>query len=158
MLTSRGIKLLVDVRTYPSSRYNPQWGRNELVRNLPSDLQYMHLPELGGKRKPLPIQESINKGLRNASFRGFADYMQTHKFEVGLWELMDLVGQTNLAIMCSEAVWWKCHRSMISDALLAQGYEITHIMGMEKEQDHPIRDFVRVYDGRLTYPKTIEED
>lgn len=158
MLETRGIDLLVDVRSYPSSKYNPQWNRINIIRGLPSAIQYLHLRELGGKRKALPIHESLNIGLRNASFRGYADYMQTGAFEAALWDLIDLMGQSNLVIMCSEAVWWRCHRSMIADALVAQGYEVTHIMGLEKEQDHPVREFVRVEDGRLTYPKMSDED
>jgi uncharacterized protein (DUF488 family) len=148
MLKSRNIDLLVDVRSFPSSRHCPQWNMVEIENDCPFD--YLHLPALGGKRKCLPKTQTINGAWRNASFRGYADYMQTDDFADGLTELQDLAIGHNVAFMCAEAVWWKCHRSMIADALVSQGWQVTHIM--DSDSEHTLRDFAVVERSKVFYP------
>jgi uncharacterized protein (DUF488 family) len=151
MLRAHGVNLLVDVRTMPRSRYNPQFN----IENLPASLQpygieYRHMPELGGLRRPRP--DSINGGWRNASFRGYADHMQTPEFEAGLAELLRIAGGRRSAVMCAEAVPWRCHRSMIADALTARGETVEHIMSETKRSPHALTQFARVQGTSVTYP------
>ncbi|MGH7490528.1 MAG: DUF488 family protein, partial [bacterium] len=129
LLRVHQISLLVDVRTVPRSRYNPQFNTDQLALSLrDAGLRYRHLPELGGLRKPK--KDSVNDGWRNASFRGYADYMQTDKFQRALEELMAY--GTRTAIMCAEAVPWRCHRSLIADALVSRRWNVRHIMSPEQ--------------------------
>lgn len=152
LLRVHQISLLVDVRTVPRSRYNPQFNTDTLAQSLrDSGLRYRHLPELGGLRKPK--KDSINDGWRNASFRGYADYMQTEGFERALEELMAYSTDKRTAIMCAEAVPWRCHRSLIADALVNRGWDIQHIMSPEKATSHVLTSFAHFEKGTLTYPK-----
>jgi uncharacterized protein (DUF488 family) len=155
LLTAHGIQLLVDVRTIPYSRRNPQFNTNTLAERLTKvNLQYHHLPALGGRRKPRP--DSVNMGWRNASFRGYADYMQTEAFGRGLEELMKLSQASPISIMCAEAVPWECHRSLISDALVSRGWTVRHILAQNKADAHTLTPFATIENGALTYPDRID--
>lgn len=150
LLAEHDIERLIDVRSYPSSRHCPQWNKPEIAKAAAErGLRYNHLVGLGGKRRPL--EHSINSAWRNDSFRGYADYMQTQSFKIWLEWLM-AYGERS-AIMCSEVLWWRCHRSMIADALVANGHEVIHIMGPGKSEPHRLRDFAVVDSGRVFYPK-----
>jgi uncharacterized protein DUF488 len=152
LLRTHRISLLLDVRTVPRSRFNPQFNRDTLARSLrDAGFQYRHLPELGGLRKP--TKDSVNDGWRNASFRGYADYMQTEEFQRALEALMTFGRDKNTAIMCAEAVPWRCHRSLIADALVSRGWDSRHIMSPEKAASHVRTSFARFENGTLTYPK-----
>jgi len=151
-LRAHEIQLLVDVRTIPRSRHNPQFNTDTLALSLrDTSLQYRHLPELGGLRKPK--EDSVNNGWRNASFRGFADYMQTDKFLKALESLMANSRLQPTAIMCAEAVPWRCHRSLIADALMIRGWEVRHVMSPEKATPHILTPFAHLGKGALTYPE-----
>jgi uncharacterized protein (DUF488 family) len=151
LLKGHGIKRLVDVRTVPRSRRNPQFNRDEMPKSLSrAHISYSHLPELGGLRKPR--KDSPNTGWRNASFRGFADYMQSPEFEQGLQRLIEMSAREPTAIMCAEAVPWRCHRSLIADALVARGVPVEDIIGGERAQPHKLTPFARVEGARVTYP------
>ncbi len=151
LLQSFSISRLVDVRTVPRSRRNPQYNRESLPEPLQAaGIVYTHLPELGGLRRPRP--DSLNTGWRNESFRGYADYMQTTGFETGLQVLIGLSEQDRVAIMCAEAVPWRCHRSLIGDALLVHGFEVEDIMDIGKSQPHKLTPFARVDGIKITYP------
>ncbi len=151
LLAEHRIERLVDVRTVPRSRHNPQFNRELLPPVLErAGIAYTHRPDLGGLRHAR--KDSRNTAWRNPSFRGFADYMMTPEFERGLEELIDLAGRERVAIMCAEAVPWRCHRSMIADALTARGVPVTHIMGAGSSQPHALTSFAHVEGGRVTYP------
>jgi uncharacterized protein (DUF488 family) len=151
LLEGHGISLLVDVRTFPGSKRYPQFNKEALAASLKAQgIRYKHLPQLGGRRKPKP--DSRNTAWRNASFRGYADYMETEEFRKGIERLLDLaneVGET--AIMCAEAVWWRCHRSLISDYLKARGIEVIHILDANKTELHPFTSAARIINGALSY-------
>jgi uncharacterized protein (DUF488 family) len=143
--------VLVDVRTVPASRRMPHFARAALERSLAArDIRYVHMPELGGLRKPRP--DSINTGWRNVSFRGYADYMQTDEFWGGVERLETMAAGASISIMCAEAVPWRCHRSLISDALTVRGVEVRHITAASEPTRHTLTPFARVVDGRITYP------
>ena len=151
MLTAHGVELLVDVRTAPRSRHNPQFNVDALPESLASvGIGHRHMPGLGGLRHPR--KDSINMAWQNVNFRGYADYMQTPEFERNLEELMALDREQRVAIMCAESVPWRCHRSLIADALTARGLEVAHIMSATKANPHKMTSFARVEDGRVTYP------
>ena len=151
LVRAHGVTRLVDVRTVPRSRHNPQFNLDTLPDALgAAGIRYVHMPGLGGLRHPRP--DSPNAGWRNASFRGYADYMQTPEFEAGLQALVKLAGQRQLAIMCAEAVPWRCHRSLISDALTVRGVKVEHIMSARAAQAHVLTPFARVDGLRVTYP------
>ncbi|HEV2176050.1 MAG TPA: DUF488 domain-containing protein [Terriglobia bacterium] len=151
LLKAHGVKRLVDVRTLPRSRHNPQFNRETLAAALRSArLHYRHVKALGGLRHARA--DSINTGWRNASFRGFADYMQTPEFEAALEALIELARQEPVAIMCAEAVPWRCHRSLIADALVARGIAVEDIMTETRRQKHKLTPFARVVRKRVTYP------
>jgi uncharacterized protein (DUF488 family) len=150
LLHARCIELLADVRTAPHSRRNPQFNTELLANGLPaSGIAYVLLPELGGWRRP--SADSPNTGWRHASFRGYADYMRTDEFRKALSHLIELGREHHLAIMCAEAVPWRCHRSLIADALLAHGCDVRHIVGA-KSNPHRMTPFARMKDGIVTYP------
>jgi len=150
MLQSAEIALLVDIRSFPGSRKFPQFNKDALAASLPEHkIEYIHLKSLGGRRKAKP--DSNNTIWRHPSFRGYADYMETTAFKEGLGELKELALKKPTAIMCSEAVWWRCHRSMVSDALKAQGWKVMHIMGVDKEQEHPYTKPANIVSGELRY-------
>jgi uncharacterized protein (DUF488 family) len=151
LLKSNGVKRLVDVRSVPRSRHNPQFNRATLSPALHSArLHYKYMPGLGGFRHPRP--DSINTGWRNASFRGYADYMQTPQFEESLLDLIELAKQEQTAIMCAEAVPWRCHRSLIADALLARGITVREITGVDRTKLHTLTPWARLSGTHVTYP------
>ena len=151
LLQIYGAKQIIDVRTVPRSRHNPQFNRDTLPGSLKAvGIGYLHMPGLGGLRRPKP--DSINLGWRNASFRGFADYMRTSEFENYLGELAMLAQRKSSALMCAEALPWRCHRSLISDALAIRGIKVAHILSATHLQPHRITPFAR-WDGEyLIYP------
>jgi uncharacterized protein (DUF488 family) len=145
------VECVVDVRTIPRSAHNPQFNRDTLPKELSkAGLAYEHIPGLGGLRHT--TRDSVNTGWRNASFRGFADYMQTAEFEAALQALIQRARQNALVIMCAEAVPWRCHRSLIADALMARGIHCEHITSRTRRQPHRMTPFALVRDGHLTYP------
>ncbi len=151
MLRSFGIALVVDVRTIPRSGHNPQFDGRTLRESLRRHgIDYVHLPRLGGLRRSR--EGSPNTGWRNASFRGFADYMQTQELEEGLAELRALASERRVALMCAEAVPWRCHRSLLADVLVARGARVEHVTGVSRSSSHRMTSFARVKDGRVTYP------
>ena len=156
LLRAHTIQVLADVRTTPYSRRNPQFNQTLLAASLKdAGFAYRHLPELGGRRKSRP--DSVNTGWRNASFRGYADYMQTQAFSGALEELMADGKDRPTAIMCAEAVPWRCHRSLISDALVSRGWTVWHILTAAKPDEHQLTSFAVVDQGALTYPAPSQE-
>lgn len=154
-LRTHEIRLLVDVRTIPRSRHNPQFNRDTLAESLKeTGLVSLHMPALGGLRKAR--KDSINNGWRNASFRGYADYMQTAEFWSALEELMMHGRQGPTAIMCAEALPWRCHRSLIADALVARGCEVRHILSQVKVDKHRLTPFAVIDGDMLTYPQPAD--
>jgi uncharacterized protein (DUF488 family) len=176
LLRSHGIERLVDVRTVPRSRHNPQFNREKLSQSLhAAHIHYSYMPGLGGFRharrdvanqtaanidpahvNPAQVNSahtgSVNMGWRNASFRGYADYMQTAEFEQHLEELIALALAEKIAVMCAEAVPWRCHRSLIADALTARGIEVREITGANSERLHALTSFAEVHGTRISYP------
>ncbi len=151
MLQDQGVTLVADVRTVPRSRHNPQFNRDTLPAALKAaGLGYVHLPGLGGLRHPR--RDSPNPGWRNLSFRGFADYMLSPEFEDSLQGLIELAAAARLALMCAEALPWRCHRSLIADALTVRGLIVAHIMAGKTVQPHRLTPFARVAGTRITYP------
>jgi uncharacterized protein (DUF488 family) len=151
LLRAHRVKRVIDVRSIPRSRHNPQFNRETLRTKLrAAEIGYVHLRRLGGLRHAR--RDSLNMGWRNTSFRGFADYMQTSEFKVGLHRLIKLAGQKRSAIMCAEAVPWRCHRSLIADALTVRGIQVDDIMSMKRSQVHSLIPFARVQGHRITYP------
>ena len=152
LLRQHGIEQLVDIRTIPRSRHNPQFNSAALAKSLEDNgIGYVHLKELGGLRHPL--RDSINTGWRNASFRGYADYMQTAEFEQALRRLLQLCEDKRCAAMCAEAVPWRCHRSLLADALVARGIPVEHILSGSRRDVHSLTPFARIENGRVTYPE-----
>jgi len=151
LLTAHGAQRLVDVRTIPQSRHNPQFGREQLSASLKqAGIPYTHMPGLGGLRRPR--KDSTNTGWRNASFRGYADYMQTREFEENLDRCVALATQEQVALMCAEAVPWRCHRSLIADALLARGVDVGEIASTTDVRPHALTPWARVDGTKVTYP------
>ncbi len=151
LLKAHGIEQLIDVRTIPKSRRNPQYNTEELAKSLQqAHIHYRHMPGLGGLRHPR--KDSINSAWQNDSFRGYADYMQTPPFEASLRELIEASKLQRTAIMCAEAVPWRCHRSLIADALLARGIEVADILTKKPAKPHTLTSFARVDGERVTYP------
>jgi uncharacterized protein (DUF488 family) len=151
LLTAHGAQRLVDVRTIPQSRHNPQFGREQLSASLEqAGIPYTHMPGLGGLRRPR--KDSTNTGWRNASFRGYADYMQTREFEENLDRCVALATQEQVALMCAEAVPWRCHRSLIADALLARGVDVGEIASATDVRPHALTPWARVDGTKVTYP------
>jgi uncharacterized protein (DUF488 family) len=151
LLKAHSIQRLVDIRTIPRSRHNPQFNTDRLARQLKkAKLTYLHMPELGGLRKAK--KDSVNAGWNNASFRGYADYMQTESFWTALDELIATSRSGRTAIMCAESVPWRCHRSLIADALSIRGWTVRHIMSKTNAGTHSITSFAVVEQGRITYP------
>jgi uncharacterized protein (DUF488 family) len=151
LLNENEIKLLVDVRAWPGSKRYPQFNKDALEESLNAHgISYQHFYELGGKRKSK--RDSRNTAWRNASFRGYADYMETDQFQKGIERLLDVAAEADpTAIMCAEAVWWRCHRSLIADYLKARGLEVLHVLGANKVEPHPYTSAARIVDGRLSY-------
>ena len=152
MLQAHRIRRLVDVRTIPRSRHNPQFNQDSLPELLQhAGIQYRHLPALGGLRRAR--RDSTNNGWRNASFRGYADYMETPEFEKALGELIRLALEEPTAIMCAEAVPWRCHRSLIADALLVRGIGAEEITNKNSTRRHLLTSWARVTGNHITYPE-----
>jgi uncharacterized protein (DUF488 family) len=151
MLRAHGVQRVVDVRSIPRSRHNPQFNRETLALRLRSaGIGYVHLKKLGGLRHARA--DSANVGWHNASFRGFADYMQTEDFLAGLGRLEKLAAGKPTAVMCAEAVPWRCHRSLIADALLVRKIPVEDILSVTRAQEHEITPFARVRGLRISYP------
>lgn len=150
MLHSFDIEMVADVRHYPGSRRYPHFNKEELrISLLQNNIQYEHIVELGGRRKP--DKNSENTAWRHPAFRAYADYMETDSFKKGIIILEDIAVKKRTAYMCSEAVWWRCHRSMVSDYLKAKGWTVMHIMAIAKAEEHPYTEPAKVVDGTLTY-------
>jgi uncharacterized protein (DUF488 family) len=157
LLQRYGILGVADVRSVPRSRRNPQFNGEALAATLAAaGIGYEHLPLLGGFRKPRP--DSPNPGWRNDSFRGFADYMQTQDFQAGLEQLLASARRQPTAVLCAEAVPWRCHRSLIADALLARGITVLEIIDNDHAQPHRLTPFARIDGTRLTYPERTTGD
>ncbi len=155
LLKTHGVKMIVDVRTVPRSRHNPQFNLEILPETLEfTRIGYKHISGLGGLRHPQ--SDSPNMGWRNSSFRGFADYMQTGEFEENLKKLIGLARRKRICLMCAESVPWRCHRSLIADALQVRGLLVKHIMSKSKPQIHKLTPFARVDGAQITYPAQME--
>lgn len=155
ILRVHGIRRLVDVRSVPRSRHNPQFNKDVLGKYLRARrINYRHMKALGGLRHARK-DSSINAGWRNASFRGYADYMQTAEFDAGLAKLISIAAKRPTAIMCAEAVPWRCHRSMIADALTARGWAVRHIMSAAAPRLHKLNPMAKIRGGRATYPRSM---
>jgi uncharacterized protein (DUF488 family) len=153
LLKAHGVTRVIDVRTIPKSRHNPQFGRAELSAALHrARMHYRHVPALGGLRRPR--RDSINTAWRNLSFRGYADYMQTAEFAAALERALVLAAAEPSAFMCAEAVPWRCHRSLIADALVARGIEVCEIASATRATVHTLTPWARVNGHRVTYPGT----
>ena len=151
LLKAHGIGRVIDVRLIPQSRHNPQFGRLALSRSLHSArIHYRHIPDLGGRRRPQP--DSVNTAWRNASFRGYADYMQSPAFDKALDRCLAFAAREPVVFMCAEAVPWRCHRSLIADALVARGIEVREIVSETRAQPHRLTPWARVRRGRVEYP------
>jgi len=156
LLLAHGVKQLIDVRTIPRSRHNPQFNRDRLPRPLQkAGIRYRHMAGLGGLRHAR--RDSINAGWRNASFHGFADYMQTPEFQAALEQLIQLSQKRQTAIMCAEAVPWRCHRSLIGDALLVRGFRVEEIASLTRTRPHTLTPWARVKGKQLSYPTPRED-
>jgi len=151
LLKANEIRLVADVRSLPGSKRYPQFNKETLADSLGKvEIRYEHFRELGGRRKPR--EDSPNTAWRNESFRGYADYMETGEFDKGVKRLLDLAADAGpTAIMCAEAVWWRCHRSLISDYLKVRGIEVIHILDVNKTEPHPYTSAARIVNGRLSY-------
>jgi uncharacterized protein (DUF488 family) len=151
MLAAHGVRRLIDVRTVPRSGHNPQYGKEALSASLEAEgIRYQHLPGLGGLRRPRP--DSVNRGWRNTSFRGYADYMQTPEFVNSLDALIAVAANEPAAIMCAEAVPWRCHRSLIADALIVRGIEVTEIQSAAQTSPLILHPWAHVQGLEITYP------
>jgi uncharacterized protein (DUF488 family) len=150
MLKSFQIELVADIRSFPGSRKYPQYNKEALEISLPqNNIRYFHLKNLGGRRKANP--DSKNTAWRHVAFRGYADYMETDAFKEGIKELEKIALKKRTAYMCSEAVWWRCHRSMVSDYLKVNGWTVMHIMGIGKDEEHPYTSPARIVGNKLVY-------
>lgn len=150
LLTGNRIASLADLRRFPGSRKHPHFGREALRASLSGiGIEYVHFPELGGRRVPHP--DSANTAWRNASFRGYADYMESEEFRSGIRKLRDLAESKPTAVMCSEAVWWRCHRALIADLLKSEGWQVFHILKVGKNEAHPFTSAASIRDGNLSY-------
>lgn len=153
MLRAFDVTQIIDVRSVPKSRHNPQYEKNLLATSLRNrHINYAHYNDLGGLR--YARKDSTNTGWRNASFRGYADYMQTDSFAEALKKLTKKASTHTTAIMCAEAVPWRCHRSMIADALVHKGFEVRHIMSKTTANKHTRTSFAKIRKGKITYPGT----
>jgi len=156
-LKSFEIQNLADVRSFPGSRRYPQFNKEDLRASLAATgIGYLHLPELGGRRRAKP--DSLNMAWQSKTFRGYADYMETEDFQKRILRLLGVGRELWTAIMCAEAVWWRCHRSLISDYLKANEVEVTHIMAAGKSEPHPFTSAASIVDGKLSYRGVLETE
>lgn len=152
ILNAFDIRIIADIRSLPGSNRYPHFNKEDLEISLPKlDIEYIHLKNLGGRRKMK--KDSHNLGWRKESFRGYADYMETEDFIKAVKELEEIAFKNRLALMCAEAVWWRCHRSMVSDYLKLNGWKVIHILGINKTEEHPYTQPAKIIHGRLTYPQ-----
>ena len=150
LLTAHQIRNLVDVRSLPGSRRHPQFNQKNLSESLRTvGIEYHHLPALGGRRRPKA--DSKNTAWQNASFRAYADHMESEEFAEGVKSLLELARRNFTAIMCAEALWWRCHRGLIADYLKANGFSVVHIIGASHTEEHPFTTAARIVDGHLSY-------
>jgi uncharacterized protein (DUF488 family) len=150
LLSSFKIELVADVRSFPGSRKFPQYNKESLMQTLPrAGLIYQHFPGLGGRRKTL--KDSKNIAWKSEAFRGFADYMDSDIFEAEIVQLQEIALNKVTVYMCSEAVWWRCHRSLISDYLKLKGWPVLHIMAENKAEEHPYTSAAKIINGQLDY-------
>jgi uncharacterized protein (DUF488 family) len=150
LLKQNQIEALADVRHFPGSRRYPHFGKAQLAESLAQNgIDYHHFIALGGRRRAR--SDSPNTAWRHEAFRGYADYMMTPEFHAGIEELLKLAREKRTAMMCSEAVWWRCHRGLISDFLKADGHEVLHILSAKKVEPHPFTSAARIVDGKLSY-------
>jgi uncharacterized protein (DUF488 family) len=155
LLTSFQIQVLIDVRTFPGSRRYPQFNKERLNASLAdAGIDYLHFPDLGGRRRAKP--DSLNMAWRNESFRGYADYMETEAFRAAIDRLVEVARKRHCVVMCAEALWWRCHRSLISDYLKVRDANIVHITGAGKSEGHPFTSAARIIDGELSYRGVLE--
>jgi uncharacterized protein (DUF488 family) len=149
------IHRLVDIRTLPGSKHTPQFNQEHLQQALPeAGIDYVHMKNLGGLRKPLK-NSSTNAAWRNDSFRGYADYMQSPEFAAALERLIQLFTERRTVYACTEAVFWRCHRQLVSDALAVRGYKVGHIFNIEKVEQHKLTEFLRAEGTHVTYPTLL---
>ena len=157
MLKAYHVALVVDVRSVPRSRHNPQFNKETLPASLKSEgVGYVHMPEIGGLRRP--NRDSVNTAWRNKSFRGYADYMQTKEFTEQLLHLMALARQNCTAMMCAEALPWRCHRSLIADALVVRKAKVEHIISKSSSISHTLTEWAHVEGTKITYPLFTKEE
>jgi len=155
ILKAFNIDQLVDIRTLPGSKHTPQFNQEHLQTALPAaSIRYVHMKSLGGLRKPL-TNLTTNAGWKNVSFRGYADYMQTAAFDSALGELVRLFSEQSTVYACTEAVFWRCHRQLVSDALLLRGFQVGHIFNASKVQTHKLTDFLKAEGLTVTYPSLL---
>jgi uncharacterized protein (DUF488 family) len=151
ILKAHAVELLVDIRRVPRSRRNPQFDQEALARSLASEgIRYLHLQGLGGLRRPR--RDSANTAWRSGGFRGYADYMETPEFEAALAALLERAAGCQAAVMCAEALWWRCHRQLVADVLVARGVAVEHIFGTARREPHRLNPYARVEGGRVRYP------
>ena len=156
LLKVYNVNLLVDVRTVPRSRHNPQFNKETLPASLKQDgIRYIHMPEIGGLRHPK--RDSINLAWENSGFRGYADYMQTQEFTDNLLKIVALARENCLALMCAEALPWRCHRNLLSDALVVHHVKVEHIIGKDSTINHQLTEFAQIEGTKITYPLYTKE-
>jgi uncharacterized protein (DUF488 family) len=150
ILLAHGVQVLVDVRSFPGSRRYPQFNRAALAESLQqAGIEYRHEPRLGGRRTPR--KDSHNTTWKNASFRAYADHMESDEFRKGAKDLLELAANARTAVICAESLWWRCHRSLIADYLKAEGHTVIHILDQNKSEEHPFTSAARIVDGKLSY-------
>lgn len=155
ILLAHQIGALVDVRSFPGSRRYPHFNRQELANNLEAiGVLYSHNSQLGGRRRPSP--NSKNSAWKNASFRAYADHMEGDEFREGIEKLLEVASTRRTAMMCAEALWWRCHRSLIADYLKSKGFDVIHIIDGKKTEAHPYTSAARIVDGELTYAGLLD--
>ncbi len=153
LLEHYGIEAVADVRRFPGSRRQPQYGEGSLGSALTKDgIAYRWIAALGGRRRPRP--DSPNSAWRNLQFRGYADYIASNEFEEGVHELLEVAGRLRTTMMCAEAMWWRCHRALIADVLCVRGIKVVHIMDETHAMTHPYTSPARIFKGRLSYVPT----
>jgi len=155
LLKAHDVRALADVRQFPGSRRLPHFNQQPFSESLAAaGVEYIHFRELGGRRRARP--DSSNTAWRNEAFRGYADYLMTDGFREGIERLLALARQKRTAMMCAEALWWQCHRGLISDWLKAAGHEVIHVLAKNKTEPHPFTSAARIVDGKLSYSAATE--